>query len=215
MLNSNKVKILIVDDDKMSGELLQKRLEKRNFSVSFVESGQECLDFMNDNEIDLVLLDLIMPKMSGAEVLEKIRAKLDSFKLPVIIVTAKDGTSDIVDSLKGGANDYLVKPVNIDVAAARINTQASLKSLFEKNIESGQIETINKMVTTLNHEINNPLMIAYGNLSLAQAQSDMTKIDKALKALDRITEIVKKIENISEAGMGEVAYTEESKMFKI
>lgn len=215
MLNSEQVKILIVDDDQVNGVLLQKRLLKRDFCVEFVDSGQACLDFIEANDVDIVLLDLMMPEMSGIEVLNQIRTKYDSFRLPVIIVTAKDGTSDIVESLKDGASDYLVKPVNVEVAIARINTQANVKKLFERSLESGKVETINKMVTTLNHEINNPLMIAYGNLSLAVAQSDIKKVDKAIKALDRITAIVKKIEKISNSDMEEVAYSSESSMFKI
>lgn len=215
MQTSSKVKILIVDDDKMSGELLQKRLSKKEFLVDYVDSGKACLEYIEKNDVGIVLLDLMMPEMTGSEVLSKIREKYDSFKLPVIIVTAKDGSSDVVDGLKGGANDYLVKPVNLDVAIARINTQANIKNLFEKSLESGKVDTINKMVTTLNHEINNPLMIAYGNLSLAQVKFDETKIAKALKALDRITTIVKKIETISNGTMEEVAYSDESNMFKV
>lgn len=215
MQNSEKTKILIVDDDKMNGELLQKRLIKKEFLVEYVESGQACLDYLESNKVDIVLLDLMMPQMSGSQVLERIRVKFDSFKLPVIIVTAKDGTSDIVEALKGGASDYLVKPVNVDVATARINTQSNLKKLFEENLKVGQVDTINKMVTTLNHEINNPLMIAYGNLSLAQNQEDNPKIDKAVKALDRITEIVKRIEKITNGNIEEVAYSSESNMYKV
>ena len=215
MQNSNEFKILIVDDDKMSGELLQKRLLKKEFLVDYVDSGKACLEYIEKNDVGLILLDLMMPEMSGSEVLSKIRENYDGFKLPVIIVTAKDGSSDVVDALKGGANDYLVKPVNLDVAIARVNTHANIKNLFERSLESGKVDTINKMVTTLNHEINNPLMIAYGNLSLAQIKFDETKIAKALKALDRITIIVKKIETISKGTMEEVPYSDKSNMFKV
>lgn len=215
MRNSREIKVLIVDDDKMNGELLQKRLVKRNFTAEFVDRGEKCLEYLEHNSMDIVLLDLMMPGMKGGEVLGEIRKKYNNFQLPVIIVTAKDGTEDIVTSLKEGANDYLVKPVNLDVAIARINTQANIKVLFEQSLQIGQIETINKMVTTLNHEINNPLMIAYGNLSLAKRKIDESKIDKAIKALDRITDIVKKIEKISNGDIEEIDYSDNSKMYKL
>lgn len=209
------IRVLIVDDDKMNGELLQKRLIKRDCSVHYVASGKECIEYIENNKIDILLLDLMMPDMTGGEVLSEIRQKYNNYELPIIIVTAKDGTSDIVDCLKGGANDYLVKPVNLDVAVARLHTQANIKLLFEKSLQSGRVEIINKMVTTLNHEINNPLMIAYGNLSLAKNKYDETKIDKAIKALDRITNIVKKIEEISSGDVEEIAYSDNSKMYKV
>lgn len=215
MPSSKSIRVLIVDDDKMSGELLQKRLEKKSFKVDFVENGQDCLTYLENNTIDILLLDLMMPEMSGGDVLGEIRKKHNNYELPVIIVTAKDGTCDIVESLKNGANDYLVKPVNLDVAVARINTQANIKDLFEKSLDSGRIETINKMVTTLNHEINNPLMIAYGNLMLAKQKMDESKIDKALHALDRITNIVKRIEQISAGDIEEVPYADKSQMYKL
>lgn len=217
MQTSTNTKILIVDDDKMSGELLQKRLQKQNFVVDYVDSGEKCLELIasENHGVDLILLDLMMPGLSGKEVMEKVRESFNNYELPIIIVTAKDGTSDVVDSLKGGANDYLTKPINLDIAIARINTQTNIKHLFEKSLESGKIETINKMVTTLNHEINNPLMIAYGNLSLAKNKIDETKIEKALKALDRITGIVKKIDQISAGNVEEVSYSDKSNMYKI
>lgn len=215
MPNSTKVRVLVVDDDNMSGELLRKRLEKRGFDSHYIDNGADCLKYIETNKVDLVLLDLMMPGMSGTEVLVSIRENYNNYQLPVIIVTAKDSTNDVVDSLKSGANDYLTKPINLDIAEARIDTQVHVKTLLERSLETGKVETINKMVTTLNHEINNPLMIAYGNLSLAKNKIDEVKIDKALKALDRITGIVKKIEQISSGDIEEIAYSEKSRMYKI
>ncbi len=214
-MQKSDLRVLIVDDDKMSGELIQKRLIKRGLSVDYVESGQECLEYIEEKSVDLILLDLMMPGMDGSEVLMKIREKYNNFELPVIILTAKDGTEDTVESLRRGANDYLLKPVNLDIAIARIKTQVQIVSLLNESLQSKQIKTVNMMVTTLNHEINNPLMIAIGNLSMAKKTGDKIKIEKALKALDRIADIVKKIEKISSGSMEEVNYTEHSNMFKI
>ena len=157
----------------------------------------------------------MMPNMSGTDVLKVIREEHNSFELPIIMVTAKDDTSDIVESLNSGANDYITKPINMDIAMARIHTLLQVQSLFEDSLKSKQITTINTMVTTLNHEINNPLAIAVGNLTIAKNKIDEKKIDKALAALDRITQIVKKIEKITSGDMEEVNYSSDVNMFKL
>ncbi len=211
-------KILLVDDDKMNGALLQKRLIKRGFECDYLENGSECFKALENNtkgEYALLLLDIMMPGISGTEVLAKIRETKNSFELPIIMVTAKDEASDVVGSLKAGANDYLTKPVNIDIAEARINTQLKIVDLMDESLKGKQMTTIATMVTTLNHEINNPLAIAIGNLSLIQQKMDTTRIDKAMGALNRITEIVKKIEKITEGDIEEVDYSKNINMFKI
>ena len=208
-------KLLLVDDDKMNGTLLQKRLLKKGFEVNFVDNAKLCFEALSESHYDLVLLDIMMPDMPGTEVLAKIRETKNNFELPVIMVTAKDEASDLVDALNRGANDYLTKPVNMEIATARINTQLQIKDLIEESLKNKQINTINTMVTTLNHEINNPLAIAIGNLTLSKEKFDGTRIDKALKALDRITQIVKKIETITNGEMEEVNYSTSVNMYKL
>lgn len=214
------MKILLVDDDQMNAKLLQKRLSKRGFECDYVENGADCLMAIKSGSYSLVLLDIMMPDMSGIEVLTQIRKEKSNVELPVIMVTAKSDTSDIVDALKNEANDYLTKPVNIDIAEARINTQLKIHDLVNESLKAKQLSTVNTMVTTLNHEINNPLAIAVGNLSILQGklESDKLKlerVEKSLDALNRITDIVKKIEQISADNVEEVDYTDTVKMFKV
>jgi DNA-binding response OmpR family regulator len=207
--------ILLVDDDSMNGNLLKKRLDKRGFNCLFVQSAQECFDIMETQHIDLILLDIMMPEITGIEALIKIRETMNGFALPIIMVTARDDSRDVVDGLHNGANDYLTKPVNIDIAVARIKTQLQIKGLFEERIKTEQINTINTMVTTLNHEINNPLAIAIGNLSLGFDKLNEQRVGKALNALDRITKIVKKIEALTSEEMEEVSYSTNVNMYKL
>lgn len=212
---SKDKKILIVDDDAMTGNLLVKRLEKKGFICDFVDNGHSCLEKIKKEHYEIVLLDVMMPEMSGTDVLIKIREEFNNFELPVIMVTSKDEDSDVVESLKKGANDYITKPVNVNIALARMQTQMQVKALFEESLQSKQVTTINTMVTTLNHEINNPLAIAIGNLTIAKNKLDTEKIEKALSALERITEIVKKIEKITSGEMEEVNYSANVNMFKL
>ena len=156
-------KLLIVDDDKSNGAQLVKRLKKRDFECTYVESGEDCLDLIKNEKFDCILLDIMMPGISGIDVLKKIR-----------------------------------KPVNIDVAITRITTQIKLRELFHESMKGKQLQTINTMITTLNHEINNPLAIAIGNLTILNTKEKSERINKTLKALDRITDIVRKIEDLVE-----------------
>lgn len=208
-------KILLVDDDKLNGKLLQKRLIKQGLSCDYVENAEECYKALKSNEYNLILLDIMMPDVSGTEVLAKIRKEKNNFELPVIMVTAKDQTNDIVSALKAGANDYLTKPVNIDIAFARISTQLQIQKLIKSSLAVKEVQTITTMVTTLNHEINNPLAIAIGNLSIALQKPDTARINKALEALNRITEIVKKIEKITEENIEKSEYSGSTDMFKV
>jgi DNA-binding response OmpR family regulator len=209
-------KILIVDDDKINGQQLKLRLEKKNFNCTHALSGEECLEILKKNEYDCLLLDIMMPGISGIDVLKDIRKHTNNFELPIIMVTAKDQSEDIVEALHYQANDYIQKPVNIDVAIARINTQLMLKELFHESMQGKQLQTVNTMVTTLNHEINNPLAIAIGNLTIMAAKEPNERIDKCLKALNRITDIVKKIEELVASNeMNEINYSPAINMFDL
>jgi serine/threonine protein kinase/CheY-like chemotaxis protein len=113
-------RILVVDDNEMNTDLLRRRLEKRGFWVVTAPSGKEALCLLEQQHVDLVLLDVMMPEMNGVEVLEAIRAKQSPTALPVIMATAKSDAVDIVQALDKGANDYVTKPIDIDVLLARI-----------------------------------------------------------------------------------------------
>ena len=127
---TSKGKLLLIDDDEMNGMLLKKRLNKRGFECEYVQSADECFEVLNQQQFDLVLLDIIMPRVSGIDVLVQIRKQKNNFELPVIMVTAKDEASDVVEALKKGANDYITKPVNMEIAEARIKTQLKIKTQF-------------------------------------------------------------------------------------
>lgn len=124
--------ILVVDDNEMNRDLLSRRLDKKGFRVSAVENGQAALDWLEANPCDLVLLDIMMPGLSGIEVLTRLRETRNVSELPVIMATAKGEQTDIVDALKRGANDYVTKPLEFPVVLARVQTQLALKSANDR-----------------------------------------------------------------------------------
>ena len=97
---------------------LKKRLEEQSYSVDACLDGQEALDYLDSAEYDVVLLDIMMPKKSGLEVLRALRKK--GRQTPVLLLTAKDSIEDRVDGLDAGADDYLVKPFAFEELMARI-----------------------------------------------------------------------------------------------
>lgn len=208
-------RILIVDDEKVSGELLKKKLQSRGMTVDYVMTVDDCFKAITSHEYDLVLLDIMMPEVNELDHLVKIRKQFNSFELPIVMATAKTEIQDIVEALKLGANDYLTKPVNIDLAMARIQTQVKLAQLNKENVNNQKTHALNTMISTLNHQINNPLAIAIGNLSLGLQKMNEDRWQKTVDALNRITDIVKKVDKLTSNELQEMDYSEGTKMYKI
>lgn len=125
-------RLLIVDDIRENREILRRRFERHGFQATEAAGGVEALALIEREAFDLVLLDMMMPDLSGLDVLARIRAKHSPGALPVVMVTAKSQSEDVVDALNRGANDYITKPVNFSVALARVTTQLDRKRAEEK-----------------------------------------------------------------------------------
>jgi len=119
--------LLIVDDTEFNRDALARRLVQKGFQVDTAADGEEALSRAATGRYDLVLLDVEMPGMSGLDVLKRLRDTRSHTELPVIMVTGRTESADIVDALTLGANDYVVKPIDFPVALARIQTHLSHK----------------------------------------------------------------------------------------
>ncbi|MGE5126726.1 MAG: protein kinase domain-containing protein [Betaproteobacteria bacterium] len=126
--------ILVVDDLPANRDLLARRLERCGFRVLQAGSGMEALDMLEGTSVDCVLLDIAMPGLTGLDVLRALRAERSSALLPVIMVTAKTDSEDVVEALALGANDYVTKPVDFPVALARI--KAHLRTRDAAQVEA-------------------------------------------------------------------------------
>jgi len=116
-------RLLVVDDDANNRDMLSRRLIRRGYNVQVAEDGQQALDKIFRDHFDLILLDQMMPGMSGLDLLRLLRATYSQSELPVIMVTAVDESETVVEALNQGANDYVMKPVDLPVVAARIQAQ--------------------------------------------------------------------------------------------
>jgi diguanylate cyclase (GGDEF)-like protein/PAS domain S-box-containing protein len=119
--------LLLVDDEEMNRDMLGRRLELHGYTITQAEGGRQALDLLDRQAFDLVLLDVMMPELNAMDVLRRIRATHEAADLPVIMVTAKDQSEDVVEAFHLGANDYVTKPIDFPVALARIATQVSHK----------------------------------------------------------------------------------------
>ncbi len=111
---SDGQKVLVVDDEPHILKSLAQYLEMEDFDVETASSGPEALEKVESVSPDLMVLDVMMPGMDGFEVLEKIRANEETASIPVIMLTAKDRSSDVMRGYELGASSYLVKPFNLD-----------------------------------------------------------------------------------------------------
>lgn len=129
--SGSEVKILVVDDEPVNQQVLRNHLTPMGFQVTAAMNGEEAIKcIMGGQSFDLVLLDVMMPRMSGYEVCQKIREKYLPSELPVIMVTAKGQLQGLVEGLTVGANDYLAKPFHKEELLARIKTQLDLHRIF-------------------------------------------------------------------------------------
>ena len=153
-MSTPQAKLLIVDDDELNRDGLARRLQKHDYEVAVAKSGREGIGLLGDRTFDLVLLDIMMPGMNGLEVLKFLRRVDSLIDLPIIMVTAKGESNDVIEALELGANDYVTKPLDVPVVFARIRTQLALRQAVAqvKKLE-GELEAHNRQLRTAATEL--------------------------------------------------------------
>ena len=126
------MRILVVEDEKNLNDIIVKKLKLEKYGVDSCFDGKEALDYIFSTDYDAVILDIMLPKLGGFEVLKKIRSQ--EIKTPVLLLTARDGIDDRVKGLDYGADDYLVKPFAFDELLARIRVMLRRTSNNVNNV---------------------------------------------------------------------------------
>lgn len=124
-------RILVVDDNEQNVDLLSRRLQRKGFDTAAAYGGDEALKLLDEEAFDLVLLDVMMPGVSGLDVLRNIRDSRSKLELPVIMATARSDSADVVEALTLGANDYVTKPLDFPIVLARIEAQLMMKGSYD------------------------------------------------------------------------------------
>ena len=140
-VSSGEYRILAVDDDPVNLEVITGHLAAKNYSVTIATSGKEALSFIENGErFDLILLDIMMPRLSGYDVARSLREKFKLFELPIIMLTAKNQIQDIVAGFETGVNDYLTKPFNKYELLSRVENLLSLQRAVRESARLTAIE---------------------------------------------------------------------------
>lgn len=149
-LDQDQISILIVDDEPINHQVLKNHLKGDQFYLVSALNGQEALEVIDRGEhaFDLILLDVMMPRLSGYDVAKKIRQKYLPSDLPIIMVTAKNQVSDLVQGLETGANDYLTKPFTKDEFLARMHSHLNLRRINQATNRF----VPNEFIRTLGHK---------------------------------------------------------------
>ena len=128
------MRILVVEDVRDLNRVISKRLESEGYSVDRCFDGEEALDFIDVGEFDAIIMDIMMPRINGIEVLKQIRSRNNT--TPVLLLTARDGIGDRVNGLDAGADDYLIKPFAFEELLARIRVMMRKASGNSTNVFS-------------------------------------------------------------------------------
>jgi signal transduction histidine kinase len=142
--------LLVVDDSDAVREVLAIKLRREGYSVSEAATGGSALECMAGGGVDLIMLDLQLPDMSGLQVIRQLRQSRSMLDVPIIVVSGMSDPSDVVAALHGGANDYVTKPFDLTVALARIRTQLAARQLKQAN---------DRFLRVASHDLKKPLLV--------------------------------------------------------
>jgi len=132
--------ILVVDDEPVNLQVLVNQLHVARYRVRIANSGRQALALVDEETPDLILLDIMMPHMTGYEVCQRLRRTYNAAQLPVIMLTARSRVSDVVQGFQAGANDYVAKPFPRDVLLARVRTQLQLGRAYQTLAENMRLK---------------------------------------------------------------------------
>ena len=198
-------RILVVDDQLLSTRLLERRLVRSEMKVFSANNGEDGLRLAREVVPDIILLDIVMPGMDGLAVCRELK-KDDALKeIPVIFITARTGTRDKLEGFDVGAADFLVKPLNLEEAHARIKTQLRIIEEHQANIdltrqleESRRQSSLMHLTEGIAHNLNNLLGVMVGYLSLLKRNSEnpekiLSNCESMDSAIKRMTRIVQQL----------------------
>lgn len=198
--------ILIVDDNPANRKMLEILLKKDGYDTSSLEDGKEIIEKVNHLKPDLILLDVMMPGLNGFQVCAELKNSITTQEIPIIFLTAKAESEDLVKGFEVGGSDYVAKPFKPVELLARVRTHLELRKSFEhlkesqsKILELEKKNSILAMAGTANHEINQPLLVIAGNMYLLEESLAPKKINKIQKKyLKDINGSIQKIKEILE-----------------
>ena len=175
--------VLVVHDDQRNVRLMESILRSSGYQVLKADNGEDALQVVENDSPDLLLLDVMMPKMSGFELCQRLKGRYQTRLLPIIMVTALNALEDKVQALEYGADDFLSKPINKVELLAKVRSVLRVKGLQDElerkksEIEAANLELVRmqgfkeSMMQMVVHDLKNPLASIMGNIQLIQMQN--------------------------------------------
>ncbi|MBW2653875.1 MAG: response regulator [Deltaproteobacteria bacterium] len=218
----DKIRLLLVDDEEGFRRTISKRLAKRGMIPVQASDGEECLGILKTTPMDVVVLDVKMPGISGIDTLRLIKQEFENIQ--VILLTGNVAVSDGIDGIKSGAFDYLTKPVEIDHLVNKIKQAFEIiqlekekqkergyrEKLEKKMIDTERLVSLGTMSTGIAHEINNPLAIineSAGFMKQVISSPEMSMFsqkDALLLGIEKIEKSIKRARKITHELLGHV-----------
>ena len=200
--NTGRFQILIVDDEPVNLQVLVNHLSLQNYAITQAVNGMDALEILDKGfKADLILLDIMMPKMTGYELCQKIREQFPANELPIVLLTAKNQVSDLVEGFSVGANDYLTKPISKNELLARIKTHIRLAKI---NTAYGRfvpheflqfLERENIVDVQLGDQIHKEMTILFADIrsftSLSEKMSPKQNFDFLNDYLSRVSPVIR------------------------
>jgi len=215
-------KILVIDDLPENVFMLQDRLEHEGYEVITAYDGKSGIEKAKGELPDLILLDVMMPDITGIEVCKTLVADKETSGIPIILVTAKSGAGDTKEGLEAGAFDYIKKPINRIELVARVKSALKLSDANKLILEAEKKNTFVATIVTANHKIKQPLTLL--SLSSAAIKRELGKDEISREALlgrlkyidtaiNEITDVLDKLNSIKDPVIAD--YTNSVKMINV
>ncbi len=194
-----KPRVLVVDDDERNVILLTLKMEREGYDVESVSNGVEALERVRTFNPDLILMDVMMPKMNGYEVLKVLKDDEKTRYIPVIMLTGLGEVENKIQGFDVGAEDYITKPFSLREVSARVRSLLRVRALQKRIRETEKMAALGGMVDGIAHEIRNPLMVIGG---MARRLHERTEDEKSrgyagaiLKCVERLEKMIERVDD--------------------
>jgi signal transduction histidine kinase len=190
-----KVQLMIVDDNVDTVELLTKRFKTQGYDIIAAYDGEQALRKVRENMPDIILLDIMMPKIDGYEVCRQLKQDEKTKHIPILMLTAKSQVPEKVRGLDTGADGYLTKPFDYNELAARVRSLLARKDASVQMAQKEKLAALDHMVDEVSHEVRNPLVTIGGfarriGKSLAEDDPNRKYIDIILENVATLEKMV-------------------------
>ncbi len=200
MKSTRKAKVLVVEDNQESRDLLVYFLKPAGYEVVIAEDGVEALEYINRELPDVILLDAMMPRMNGYQVCERLKKDRRTFHIPIIMITALKELKDKIQALEAGADDFISKPFDSVELLTRVKSLLRIKTFYDELIQRNreleeqkqrleQEDQLKKELTHLiTHDMKSPLFVIQGNIQMMhmlREKGEHVESNKYVKRIER------------------------------